>query len=488
MADSNPPSSYHRELLWNQIWQGLNFAAKFGFLFLLTPIMVRLWGQVQFGLFALASSLLVSLAVLDFGVRSSTRLRLCEAMTAGDDARFLLHLRRGFQAFGLICGAAAVLALGLGAIRGWSRLFHLPPGGDTVMTVTIFLVAFFMTTSLLLEPIAAQGRVSDVKKANTLGAAVAIPFLWLWVHQGGSVLGAVLLYFAFLILGNAWLLGISGLPWRRWIASLFVPCPRGEIVETLRHGGWFYATTIALVAKSHLLTFLVASVAGPAAAGTFYILLRFSEAAGVLGATASDTNLASLASAPDAEERAKRFGHSYLYAALFCLHAAVFLAILCETFLHLWLPQETNIPLGIGAALAIFGLGGAFSRIVVNSAMGVGEIKAAALGNLTEASLILLSAPFLLKWEGLRALFAFGGLASLALLPAARRLAARTGKTMTELYLRPIVSLLPGLAANAALFALGFWIGHWYGLAIAGAGGAVVALYEWRRLHRLPAA
>jgi O-antigen/teichoic acid export membrane protein len=487
MADSTPHSNYHRELLWNQIWQGLNFGAKFGLFFLLTPLMLRTWGKVQFGLFALASSLLVSLAVLDFGVRSSTRLRLCEALAAGDEPQFVLYLRRGFQAFGVICLAAVVVALGLGLGGAWGKVLHLPEGGDRVMTTTIFLVAFFMMSSLLLEPIAARGRISDVKKANTAGAALAIPFLWLWVRQGGGVMGAVLVYFAFLILANAWLLGASGLPWRRWIGPLFVPCPSGEIGETLRHGGWFYATTLALVAKSHLLTFLVSSVAGPAAAGTFYILLRFSESAGVLGATASDTNLASLATAPDAAERAKRFGHSYLYAALFCLHAAVFLAILAETFLHLWLPEETGIPLGIGAALAVFGLGGAFSRIVVNSAMGVGEIKVAALGNLVEASLILLSAPLLLKWEGLRALFAFGGLASLALLPAARRLALKTGRMMGQLYLRPLVVLLPGLAASTACCLLGLWIGRYAGLAVAGAGGAAIVLYEWRRLHRQPA-
>jgi O-antigen/teichoic acid export membrane protein len=480
------PPSYHRELLWNQVWQGLNFFAKFGLLFLLTPLMLRVWGPVQYGLFALANSLLVSLAVLDFGVRSSTRLRLCEAMARGDDAACALYLRRGAQAFGLICLVAITAALTLGATGGWSWMLRLPPGGDMVMTASIFLAALFMVSSLFLEPIAAAGKLSDLKKANTAGAAAAIPVLGAWVYFGGNILGAVFFYFLCLLLANGWLFASSPFPWGRWLRAMGRPCSGKEIIETLHHGGWFYATTLAIVAKTHALTFLVSSILGPAAAGLFYIFLRISESVAVLGVTSSDTNLASLASAADAPERARRFRQSYLYAALFCLHGCVGLAFLTGPFLHLWLPGTEGIPRGIGAALAVFGLGGAFSRFVVNSAMGLGEVRTAAVGNLLEATLVLFGTPLLISMGGLRAVFLGGGCAALALLPAAFRLALKMEQNFTRLWLLPLSSLGPALVLNGCFFAAGRAVGHWLGLVIAVGAAAVVGLYEWRRLHREP--
>ena len=41
---------YRRELLWNQIWQGANFASKAGFLLLMTPFMLKRWGADGYGL------------------------------------------------------------------------------------------------------------------------------------------------------------------------------------------------------------------------------------------------------------------------------------------------------------------------------------------------------------------------------------------------------------------------------------------------------
>lgn len=474
---------HSRELLRNQIWQGLNFFSKFGLLFLLTPYMLRQWGDDRYGLFALASSLLVSLAILDFGIRSSTRLQLCNHANHPDAQVEIL--RRGAQAFFLI----GLLATGLGclaaALGGWSWAFRLPAGGDLIMASTLGMVALFMLSTLLTEPIAAAGAISTLKKANTAGATLAIPLLAAWIYVGGNVLGALILYFLCLIGANFWIITAAPVPWKAWLPRMVRPCSPGDLWATLRHGGWFYVTTLALITKTHALSFLVAWVLGPSAAGIFYILLRISEAVAVLGTTASDTNLAALASAPSLEEQQSRFRQSYLYTALFSLHSCIGLTLLTLPFLHLWLGKLETVPAHIGIALAVFGLGGAFSRKVVNSAMGLGAIKIAAIGNLIEALFIFLLAPLLIAQGGLALLFWGGGIAALALLPAAKQLANRLNLSFSALWFRPLGTLLPGLILNALLLGAGVWIGNLWALGAATAAAGVVGLWEWRRLHRL---
>ncbi len=293
-------SPHHsRELLRNQIWQGLNFFSKFGLLFLLTPLMLHHWGDERYGLFALASSLLVSLAILDFGIRSSTRLQLCNHAENPDGA--IQVLRQGVQAFFLIGFVATLLGTVAALLGGWSWAFQLPQGGDLVMASTLGMVSLFMLSTLLTEPIAAAGAISTLKKANTLGATLAIPLLAAWVFWGGNVLGALILYFLCLIGANLWIIAAAPVPWKKWLPHLLRPCSAGDLWKTIHQGGWFYITTLALVTKTNALSFLVAWVLGPTAAGVFYILLRISEAVAVLGTTASETNLAALATAPSLE-------------------------------------------------------------------------------------------------------------------------------------------------------------------------------------------
>ncbi len=95
---ASPARSYRWELFLNQLWQGLNFFSKAAFLALLAPLMLKVWGPVGYGMFALASSLLVSLAVLDCGVRSLTRLRLCEARVKNDLKDFNFAVCEGLAA------------------------------------------------------------------------------------------------------------------------------------------------------------------------------------------------------------------------------------------------------------------------------------------------------------------------------------------------------------------------------------------------------
>lgn len=339
--------AHRRELFQNQLWQGLNFAAKAGFLAVLTPWMLRVWGEEGFGMFALASSLLVSMAVIDGGVRSLTRIKLAEALVSGVERDFHRHLGRGIAAFGLVAGTVTAGAAALAAGGVWERFLHLPAGGNLLIAVTVVLVSLLMTSFLALEPLAARGRLSLLKAANTAGAVAAFPAVALCLWLRAPVLAAVCVYLACLLTPNLWLIvrhRLLGPGVRREWRELSWK----DVAETFRAGGWFYSTTVAWIVKSHALTFVVSAASGPAAAGAFYVLLRITEIIGTFGSTSSDTALASLSHARTKAERAERFRSTYRYAALFCLYGAAGVGFLGPLALRLWLPQQPFPPASAG--------------------------------------------------------------------------------------------------------------------------------------------
>ena len=260
---------YLSELLWNQIWQSANFVSKAVFLLLLTPLMLNRWGPDGFGLFGLSSSLLVSMALTDGGVRSLTRLRLTEAIRNADEVEFGRALAEGIFTFAAVLLLVVLAVIGLAA-SGWMQIaFQLPNGGSVVLVTTVILTGITMTTFLALEPLAARGKLSAVKAANTWGAVLALPVCGAAIWMKGSVLAVVVLYSLCMIIPNLVLIIKADIPsrlpsWREW---RFAPA---VIFQTLRSGAWYYATTIALVIKTHALTFVVAALAGPAEAGMFY--------------------------------------------------------------------------------------------------------------------------------------------------------------------------------------------------------------------------
>jgi hypothetical protein len=474
---------YKRELLLNQIWQSANFVAKAAFLVLLTPLMLTRWGAEQYGLFALASSSLVSMALLDGGVRALTRIRLAAALKSGDDVAFRRAFGEGLVTFGLVAGGA-ILAVAVLAAMGWpTRWFHLPAGGALVLAVTVALTGALMISFVGLEPLAARGNLSALKAANTWGAIAAIPVCGLAVWWGASVLTVVVLNAGCMLAPNFLVAarhGIFGLfPWKdRAIFRLRV------VGATLRGGVWYYLTTVSMVAKGHALTFVVAALAGPAEAGLFYILLRLTEIVGNVGATASETSLAALAVARTPSQRAANFRQSWLHVAVFCLHAAVGLSLLGEPLLRRWLPGDHQIIAGLGVAMAVCGLAGAVSRVAVNASMGLGVVRGAAIANLVEAALDVGLATVGYLIAGLPGLLIGGSLGIVAMLPVTRRVARLCGESFFAAYLQPLAGLAPGLALAAVLQALAagtaqpaWWLGAlaFSGLIVAG---------QLRAIHR----
>ena len=473
---------YLSELLWNQIWQGANFLSKAVFLLLLTPLMLKRWGADGFGLFGLSSSLLVSMALTDGGVRSLTRLRLTEAIRNSDEAEFRRALGEGLFTFATVLVLVVLAAAGLAA-SGWMQIIlHLPAGGSLVLVATVISTGVTMATLLALEPLAARGKLSAVKAANTWGAVLAIPVCSAAVWMSGSVLTVVVLYSLCMILPNVILIIRADIhsqfpSWKEW------PRTPAVIFRTLRAGVWYYATTIALIIKTHALTFVVSALAGPAEAGIFYFMLRLTEIIGNLGATASETSLASLAATESTTERRQKFNHCWLYVALFCLPGALIFGFQGNWLLHLWFAHQ-NFVWTAGLGMAIFGLAGAFSRVVVNASMGLRLIKMAALANLAEAATNVICAVIGYKLAGLPGVVLGGCLGVLAMLPPARNIAALCGESFSGAFIRPLSSLAAGMGIIAVTQA-GAALTHSVVLkfaAIALAG--VIALIQWRRLHR----
>jgi O-antigen/teichoic acid export membrane protein len=470
-----------RELSRNQVWQSANFLAKALFLALLTPLMLARWGAEQYGLFALASSLLVSLALLDGGVRALTRLRLTEALAAGDRARYRRAFTEGVVTFSAVVIAAFLAALAGGLAGWWSALFRLPAGGDRMLVITVGLTGLMMLGILLLEPLAARGRLSALKAANTWGALLALPLCAAAVWLGRGPLAAIVIYALCLLAPGvvvAWHGGV--LRDLAWEPGLLAP---RAIFRTLRAGFWFYLTTVSLVLKTHALTFVVSALAGPAEAGLFYIFLRLAEIVGNVGATASETALAALASARGAGARATRFRQTWLYAAACCLGGALVFLTLGEPLLRWWLPEAQAVPALTGLGLAVFGIGGALSRIVINVSMGLGLIRPAARAGALEAALDIALGAAALKLGGLPGMLLAGSLGVVVLLPTAGRIAARCGRTWAGLYLEPLRALAPGLALAAAAQVAAVWMGTpWAWLAALAISGGI-GLLQLRSIH-----
>ncbi len=418
--------------------------------------MLHVWGPVGYGMFALASSLLVSLAILDCGIRSLTRLRLCDALKADDVASFRFAVAEGAAAFAPVALVAFVVAAAVGALHGWSHLLNLPPEGDFLIAATVGLVGIFMFSVLLLEPLAAQGSVSTLKQVNTIGALLAIPLVGLLVWRGGSVSQATFLYFVCLTSPNVFVLfGLYRKGLVHW--SDFVRLRWKNILSTWRAGGWFYLTTISLIAKTHALTFVVSALLGPASAGTFYVLLRITEIVGGWGATASDTALASLANEAAPKKRAENFGWCYRYAMVFCLYGTIGLGFLTPMLLSRWLGQGTQVTPALAWAMALYGLSGALSKIVVNAAMGTGLVSQAAIGNSIEAALVLISGVVCQFYLGLTGIFVGATLAVVALFPTAAYLSRNLEESVYQTWLKPIVAQAAPLAICSLLLAIAWW-------------------------------
>ena len=448
-------SDYPRELLRNQLWHGANFLSKGLTLFLLTPLMLRLWGKEQYGVYALCSSLFVSLALLDGGVRSLTRVRLAARVHQPDSPAPGLILAQGLITFFLVCASALLFALIAGWGGRWDTLLQLPAGGQNILIGSGIFTALWMGSVLALEPVAAAGHLSRVKSANTWGVIFALPLCALVLILGGGPFAVITVMTGCLMAPNLILFIRSGI-WRE-LSLPRLPAWPSVARNTLRHGFPYYLTTVALIAKTHGLTFFISALAGPAEAGIFYVLLRLSEILSNVAGASSETSVATLAGVPSAE-RPRLFQKAWAWISLTCFHGALVLVFWVPRFWDIWLPNFTSLPPSLWPALALFGFAGAWSQMAVNASMGLDRVRSAAAIVMLEAILTVTGALWGYDHGEFTGLFFGGCLAVLATLAQSFHLRHALGETFRRTWLQPWIPLLPGLALSAATLYAGSWL------------------------------
>jgi O-antigen/teichoic acid export membrane protein len=476
--------SYSLELLRNQFWQTGNFFAKALFLAVITPWMIRLWGVEQYGLFALSSSLFVSLALLDGGVRSLTRVRLAPLLAKGKTEDAIRTLIQGLLAFLLVCGFALIIALGLCANDFLAHVLHLPPGGQTILLISGILTSLWMTSVLSLELLAADGRLSDVKAANTQGILLALPACSACLFLGAGPLITIGAMILCLIVPNLFLL-FRNLPKESlhlWGKSV----PLREAIATLVQGFPYYLTTIALIGKTHGLTFLISAMAGPAEAGIFYILLRLSETLSNVASTSSETSVAILAFDPTRTQRIQLFRQSWTWVLLFSLHGALALTLIGPTLWDWWLPSFSSLPPMVWPALALFGWMGGWSQVTTNSSMGLGLIQSAAIVCLAEAALTIVLAYLGFLHGGFSGLFFGGAMAGLVTGFQSVRIAKSLQEPFLRIWLYPLHELIPGLLLSALILLGAFLIHTPWVCILALLVPAALVLWQMKQLSKAP--
>jgi O-antigen/teichoic acid export membrane protein len=306
-----------------------------------------------------------------------------------------------------------------------------------------------MASVLALELLAADGRLSDVKAANTQGILLALPACSVCLFLGAGPLITMVAMIVCLILPNLFLL-CRNLPkesvhlWRKSV-------PLRDALTTLVQGFPYYLTTIALIAKTHGLTFLISAIAGPTEAGIFYLLLRLSETLSNVASTSSETSVATLAFDTTQSQRILLFRQSWTWVLLFSLHGALALTLIGATLWNWWLPSFSSLPLMVWPALALFGWMGGWSQMTTNSSMGLGLIQSAAFVCLTEAVLTIVLAFIGFSHEGYVGLFFGGAMASLVTGFQSVRIANSLHEPFLQLWLHPLKKLLPGLLLSGLI-------------------------------------
>ncbi len=435
--------NFDRQLFANQLWELVAFLAKAAFFFLLTPIMVRAWGESGYGVFAVAGSAFIFLGLLDFGVRPRVRVELSRADREGRLEKFRPIVVAGIIAQMQILFPAIIFVGGLAAAGVWRRWLHLAAGGNWIIALTTVCAASYLISALFLEPLIARGSLGKAKKAGALAALASLPVVWLLLRWQCSVAVVLLAWFGCLIAGN---LSSLFLAREEWPLSAKTPIAHGSFRLGWWAGFYFSASTLSWLLKTHLLTLVVASIGGPVEAGLFFVFLRLSEIVSNFGAMSSDAATSGLAQARGAGERRRRFARVVGYALFFSLQAALAIAILAPPFVEMWWHAMPILSHGMGIFVGLFGLSMGLNRVISCAAFGLGLEQSVALWGMLDGTLGIFAALVLYPHMGLNGILLGSSLGSLCLLPLVRR-------TLREISVKSL------LAVGREARLIGPWIG-----------------------------
>ncbi len=446
---------HHRELFWNHIWESLNAGAKMVFFAFVTPLMLSKWGKEQFGLFAIANAAVALMVVLDFGLRTLTRVGLSNPQLNAD-ARLRLHaVHVAAFAMAAAAGLAAIITC---ALTGWwHRWLNIPPEGDFVIAFVSVIAVATMMVQLLIERIAAAGKLSVIKAAvfagNVLAAAAVFTCLWLRI----GLVPTTIAYFAGLSFPLLFLLPKSDVRPRSLLAAIF-SLKRAEIAGAFRQGGWINTITGSWLLQSYGLIFVISALVSPAEAGAFFLYLKLSEFLSVLGASACEPTIAALAGCAAPEQQRSRLDAGYRSAVALCLTGAVGYAFFCSDLFSLWLGTPPPSPYA-GVLIGLLGVMTAFARMITAAALGLARPRPAALSLLAGAVVTILAVSLFYHRGGAEMVLGIGAASALFFIPTGMIVSRRMCSTFTAVWLRPVAEFLPALGliiflcASAAAFA-----------------------------------
>jgi len=473
------PNLIQRELFRNQIWHGCNFLSKALFLGVLTPYLLLKWGPDRYGMYALASSLVVVLAAMDGGIRDATRMALCHADANHDVQGFHFALQKGVMSFLLIVAVVFILSIGTAVLGGFSSMFKLPREGDLLICITVLLTGLSMSLVLMLEPLAARNKLSTLKKVNTFGSVAALPAVAACVTLGGGPLSAVITYFICQVLPYLWIWRRSGLAKE----LVFGVMKWEDYLSTYYSSGWLYLNSLVWLIRSHAMPFLISAMAGPAQAGVFYILLRMSEVISTLGAASCETLLASLRGTKSVEEKLSNFHHTYAYCLVFCGFSTIMLACLGQPMVALFFSKQLQIRELDTIAVAFFGITSAFSLLLFWSGYGVNIIRPMALSSLLVGSLSFLGCYLFQSRYGYAVVFGFGAMANIVMIPCASLITRALGSSTKRVWWEPAKRVIPILAIAGGILIVAYFSHNIPVQFLTLTVVSALALYEWKRLH-----
>ena len=434
------------ELFRNHLWESLNAAAKILLFAVATPLMLTAWGKERFGLFAIANSCVALMVFLDFGIRTLARVGLSRP-DLSEKEKAMLHGR-------LVCVFVVIAALGLSmisvlALTGcWQRWLNLPEGGGFVIASTSALAAVTMVLQLLLEPIAASGRLSTIKAATFAGNLLGLVTVLLALRLHANVPVVALSYFASLALPLVFLLPQSRLRWKSFFFSLVRLRPP-DIATICRSGAWINVITGSWLLQGYLLVFLISWVSSPAEAGKFFLFLKLSEFLSVLGASASEPTIAAIASAHSRWEQQQRLATGYRSAVALCLAGGVGYAFFCGDVFRFWLGIEVS-PF-TGTLVALFGVLTAFGRMITAASLGLARPRLAALGALGGAIVMIVATVIAYGYGGPSLILGVGAASGLLFIPAGIVVSRQIGSTFRKVWLESVFKFLPSFFTIAAL-------------------------------------
>ncbi len=447
-VETKAPDRQGREFFLNHVWESLNAAAKILFFAVATPLMLSAWGADRFGLFAVANSCVALMAIVDLGLRTLTRIGLTNPRLP-EDAKIRLHALH-LAAFS-VAAAGTVGIVGLLSLAGcWHRWLHLPPIGDLIIVTAAGFTAVSMLLQLLLERIAAAGRLSQIKAALFAGNLLAFGVVVALLMNGASVLVVTTAYFAALAVPLLFLLPRANLQPRLFVRELTHLRP-AEILPALHVGRWINVITASWIFQSYGLVFLISWMLGPAAAGTFFLYLKLSELLSVLGASTSEPTIAALAGAPTASDRCRHFATGYKSAIALCLTGAIAYTFFSGDLFRIWLHRPLENPF-TGLLIGLFGVATGFSRMVTAASLGLAKPRPSALGLLAGAATITASVIAVRGRGSPELILAIGAGAGLFLLPTAVLIARDLGSTFGRMWLAPVAQFAPRLLVLIAIW------------------------------------